>query len=247
MSISALSGGVPTVPTPDPTEGVGKSELDQQDFMTLFITQLQYQDPMEPMDSYEMASQMAQFSNMEATMQMSANMERLLDYQTSQNNLQLLSLLDKEVQAIGNSIAVSEGETGRGVFNLVEASESVTIEIYNENNRLVRQIEMGSMQVGEFELDWDGMNSGGDQVADGLYSYVVDARNQYSEPVEVDYRMVGRVTGVQFDSGTAVVTLDDHVAISVSEVVQVLESSTEEQVPVEESTDDESSIDWPPG
>ncbi len=229
MSITGVASGIPSVDVPDfSQEGVGKSELDRSDFMTLFITQLQYQDPMEPMDSYEMASQMAQFSNMEATMKMSDNIERLLDYQTSQNNLQLLTLLDKEVQAIGNSIGVSDGQTGRGVFTMVEASDDVTVEIYDDRNRLVRQIHMGAMEVGEFELAWDGENSGGDLVDDGLYSYVVDARNQYNEIVEVDYRMVGKVTGVQFDTGTAVITLDNHVAVKVSEVLQVMDAPVED-------------------
>lgn len=238
MSISAVSSGIPSVEAPDPNQGVGNSELDRQDFMTLFITQLQYQDPMKPMDSYEMASQMAQFSNMEATMKMSANMERLLDYQTSQNNLQLLTLLDKDVMALGNSIGVNDGETGRGIFTLVEASDAVTVEIYDDRDRLVRQIDLGAMEVGEFELTWDGKDSRGNAVANGLYSYVVDARNQYNDVVEVDYRMQGRVTGVEFDSGTAMVTLDNHVGVKVGDIVQVLDGSTGNE-PVEEETSPE--------
>ncbi|PKN22056.1 MAG: flagellar biosynthesis protein FlgD [Deltaproteobacteria bacterium HGW-Deltaproteobacteria-3] len=62
-----------TLPLQDTTtlSTVGKSTLDRSDFMTLFITQMQHQDPLEPMDSTDMASQLAQFSNMEATMKMS--------------------------------------------------------------------------------------------------------------------------------------------------------------------------------
>jgi len=79
-----------TLPIQDTTSlsTVGKSSLDRDDFMTLFITQMQHQDPLEPMDSTDMASQLAQFSNMEATMKMSDNLEKLLGYQVSQNNLQ---------------------------------------------------------------------------------------------------------------------------------------------------------------
>ena len=95
---------------------VGNKELDRSDFMTLFITQMKYQDPMKPMDSYEMASQLAQFSNMEATMKMSDNMEKLLGYQTSQNNLQLMTLIDKDVQIYGNKIGVSEGQVATTEF-----------------------------------------------------------------------------------------------------------------------------------
>ncbi|MCK5405645.1 MAG: flagellar hook assembly protein FlgD, partial [Desulfobulbaceae bacterium] len=110
MAVISAASGIPMAAEPE-LKTVGKQELDRTDFLTMFITQLQYQDPMKPMDSYEMASQLAQFSNMEATMKMSDNMEKLLDYQTSQNNLELLSLLDKEVQGNGNMMGVNNGET----------------------------------------------------------------------------------------------------------------------------------------
>ena len=60
--------------------GISKAsgELGRDDFLNLLVTQLQYQDPMEPMDSYEMGSQLAQFSTMEATMKMAENMEKSL-------------------------------------------------------------------------------------------------------------------------------------------------------------------------
>ena len=102
MTVTGISAATQT----ELPKGVGSADLDRTDFMTLFITQMQYQDPMKPMDSYEMASQLAQFSNMEATMKMSDNMEELLAYQTSQNNLQLLTLLDKNVETQTNQVAV---------------------------------------------------------------------------------------------------------------------------------------------
>ncbi|MCK5227695.1 MAG: flagellar hook assembly protein FlgD, partial [Desulfobulbaceae bacterium] len=123
MAVISAASGIPMAAEPE-LKTVGKQELDRTDFLTMFITQLQYQDPMKPMDSYEMASQLAQFSNMEATMKMSDNMEKLLDYQTSQNNLELLSLLDKEVQGNGNMMGVNNGETTWTEFMLTEAAET---------------------------------------------------------------------------------------------------------------------------
>ncbi|MBU4033262.1 MAG: hypothetical protein KKG34_00565, partial [Proteobacteria bacterium] len=106
--MATTASTISALPTQDTTtvNTVGKSTLDRNDFMTLFITQMQHQDPLEPMDSTDMASQLAQFSNMEATMKMSDNLEKLLGYQVSQNNLQLLTLIGKEVQAYGNTIGV---------------------------------------------------------------------------------------------------------------------------------------------
>ena len=222
MDLSQASG-LPMLEDSNPLKAVGKQQLDRDDFMTLFITQLQYQDPMKPMDSYEMASQLAQFSNMEATMRMSDNMEKLLDFQTSQNNLQLLTLLDKEVQTFGNEIAVNEGVAGSGEFTLVEPAATCQVEVYDAAGNFVRQIDLGYMKVGTYDLAWDGENSGGEQVDDGLYGYKVKAMNELGVEVEVETRTTGKVTGVRFDSGRAELTLDNYVAIDVAQVVQVVE------------------------
>src|SRR3989338_10850788 len=126
-----------TLPTQDATavKTVGKKTLDRNDFMTLFITQMQHQDPLEPMDSTDMASQLAQFSNMEATMKMSDNLEKLLGYQVSQNNLQLLTLIGQEVQGAGNTMGVVEGKVSTTQYTLADAADSCRIEIYDSAGR----------------------------------------------------------------------------------------------------------------
>ncbi len=221
MSVEATTTGLLTQPATE-MQTVGKSTLDRQDFMTLFITQLQYQDPTKPLDSTEMASQLAQFSSMEATMQMSSNMKKLLDYQTSQNNLQLLTLLDKNVQATGNSLGVAAGEAGKGEFSLATPAEQATLYVYDAKGGLVRSMDLGALKVGTYDMNWDGRNSGGQVVADGLYSYEVKALDASGTSADIQYKMTGKVTGVQFDSGKAMLTLDNQVSITTADVLQVM-------------------------
>lgn len=221
MAVSTVSNTLPMVQEESLFEPVGKSELDRQDFMTLFITQLQYQDPMKPMDSYEMASQLAQFSNMEATMKMADNMEELLEYQTSQNNLQLLTLLDKDVRITGNEIGVNGEEQGTGEFTLLNDADTCVVEIYDAAQRLIRTINLESMPAGTYTLEWDGQDMRGEDVADGAYAYVVNAYDIAGQGIEVDYQTVGKVTGLDFDSGSAMLVLDNYVSTGVGAVVGV--------------------------
>lgn len=239
MAVSNISS-IPTAQSANLFEPVGNDTLDRNDFMTLFITQLQYQDPLEPMDSYEMASQLAQFSNMEATMKMSDNMERLLEYQTSQNNLQLLTLIGKDVQAFGNEVAVVDGMASATEFTLTDAADTCVVEIYDAAGHLVKTINMGYQPAGPIELAWDGTTEQikpppeGEQgeeegeaeiqyaqAADGAYSYLVGALNANGQQIEVEYRTSGRVTGLEFDSGQAILTVDDHISLSVSDILTV--------------------------
>ncbi len=218
MSISSVTDSTILA---QPDNAVGNKELGRSDFMTLFITQLQYQDPMKPMDSYEMASQLAQFSNMEATMKMSGSMDKMLEYQTSQNNLQVLSLLDSEVQVEGNMMGVKSGEVSTNQFAISEQTESVAVEIYDSANRMVWQQDMGSLSADVYELAWDGNNSAGEEVADGAYRYVVKAYGFNGELVDVGYTSTGTVTGIQFKDGAAMLTLDDYIETSVGEILKV--------------------------
>ena len=204
-----------------PENAVGKASLEKSDFMTLFITQLQYQDPMKPMDSYEMASQLAQFSNMEATLKMSDNMEKLLEYQTSQNNLQLLSLLDSEIQVAGNSIGVVEGQTTPTEFVLDGNAESVIIEIFDSADHVVWQGNYGGLGSGPHEIDWDGLDMAGNQVSDGPYYYSVKALDGTGGALGVDYRTTGTVTGINFDGGIVRMIVDGYIEASVADIVKV--------------------------
>lgn len=200
---------------------VGKKTLDRSDFMTLFITQMQHQDPLEPMDSTDMASQLAQFSNMEATMKMSDNLEKLLGYQVSQNNLQLLTLIGKEVQGAGNTMGVVEGKVSTTQYTLADAADSCRIEIYDSAGRMADTVELGYAASGLHDLTWDATTPSGTVVDDGQYTYNVVAINALGQKVDVDYRSTGRVTGVNFDGGKAQVTVDKSVTMNVADILVV--------------------------
>lgn len=225
MSINGATSGITGYPMLDEEslyKPVGKSEMDQHDFMNLFITQLQYQDPMKPMDTNEMASQLAQFSNMDATLKMSQSMEKLLDYQTSQNNLQLLTLLDKDVQIVGNTLGVSEGEPGQGEFILPQDADTCVVEIYDAGGHLIKILDMGPAMAGNYDLEWDGTDMRGDQVEDGAYTYWVKGYDTAGQQLEVNYSVMGNVTGINFENGSAMLTMDEYVNADVGSVVKVL-------------------------
>ncbi len=220
-SVSNISSGIPMYEDANPLKAVGKQELDRQDFMTLFITQMQHQDPLSPMESYEMASQLAQFSTMEANLKVADKMGELLDYQKSQNNLQLLSLINKDVQTFGNEVGVAGGESSPINFVMTEAAASATLYIYAPNGSLIKTMDLGYQNAGEQQVSWDGTNNNGDTVADGLYSYSIDALSAEGRPIETEYRSTGRVTGLEFNSGKATLTVDGYLKRSVGDVLSV--------------------------
>ena len=221
--MTTTASATSTQPTQDgvAVKTVGSKNLDRSDFMTLFITQMQHQDPLEPMDSTEMASQLAQFSNMEATMKMSDNMEKLLEYQTSQNNLQLLTLIGKEVQGSGNTMGVVEGKVSTTQYTLADAADICRVEVYDSAGRMADTVNLGYVASGIHDFSWDAKTPSGTVVPDGQYTYSVKAVNAMGQEVAVDYRTTGRVTGVNFSGGKAQVSVDKSIVMNVGDILVV--------------------------
>ena len=81
-----------------PTKQTGNSELGKDAFLKLLITQLQHQDPTNPMDDREFISQMAQFSSLEQMQNMTKAMESLLASQQQTQLMNYSTFIGKEVK-----------------------------------------------------------------------------------------------------------------------------------------------------
>lgn len=220
MSIASVAAASDSASI-QPKGAVGKKALGKEDFMKLFITELQYQDPSKPMDSNEMASQLAQFSSMEATMKMSDNMEKLVASQNSTNNMQVLTMLNTEVITAGNTVAVSGGKVSASGFTLKVPAGNARIEVRDAAEKLVFQQDKGAINAGTYAVGWDGKDLLGKAVPDGAYHYAISGSQPDGTDLEVSYQTKAAVTGVNFVGGSAQLTLDKYINVAMSEVTSV--------------------------
>ena len=95
-----------TVPVTDGSE----RQLGKDAFLTLLLTQLQNQDPFNPMEDTEMTAQLAQYSQLEQLANLNTNVETMSGYMQAQNQFQTLSLIGKDVKAQSNLISVTDGK-----------------------------------------------------------------------------------------------------------------------------------------
>lgn len=70
MSISSVMNAAAVNNTSEQSNKTGYSDLGQADFLRLLTTQLQTQDPTDPVDNKEMLAQMAQFSSVQGITEM---------------------------------------------------------------------------------------------------------------------------------------------------------------------------------
>jgi flagellar basal-body rod modification protein FlgD len=197
------------------------------DFLQLLMIQLQYQDPMSPMDSQEFAAQLAEFSQLEQITQMNQNltasMQTNLVLAQSVNNTMAASMIGKDVVAYGNEVELADGQDTEIHYELDGSAQTVTIEIKNENGATVRTIEAGPQGSGEQQVTWDGTDDDGNDLPDGIYTYTVSAETASGTAVNSTTYTFGTVTGVSYTDGMAEFLVGS-ITVSLSDIYQILES-----------------------
>ena len=206
----------------------GSSTLGKEDFLQLLVTQLQYQDPLNPMENTEFTSQLAQFSSLEEMYNMNENLQNLLLYQASINNSQAVNFIGKDVSAVGNEIAINSGVPEDIYYDLAEDATEVNISIRDSNGELVRTITIQSQDSGEQVVEWDGEDNDGNELPDGTYSCTITALDEDGATISVSPYIKGTVTGVTFQDGIVYLMLGDRM-LTLSEVIEIEQTTVDEE------------------
>ena len=199
MSISSVTSTATT--NSQGTTGAKKNALTQDDFLKLFTTQLKYQNPLEPMDNFQMATQLAQFNSVDALTRMNETMTQLAANQNSMNNLQMAGLIGKKVKTQGNRLAIQQGAVGEGMYQLAKPGK-VAVQIFSAQGGLVRLIDAGAKDATLQKVEWDGKNQAGATLPDGVYTFKVLAVDAQGQSVSVATHQIGTVNGVSLENGS---------------------------------------------
>jgi flagellar basal-body rod modification protein FlgD len=190
-----LSGGVIDTPktvatnsvaTTSTTTATDSVQADQDKFMKLLVTQLQNQDPLNPMDNAAMTSQLAQLSTVTGINKVNATLESLRTDQATAQSMSALNLIGKGILVEGKGIELSSAKDADGVstsssvfgIDLASAAASVTINIQDKTGKTVRTMSMTNADVGTYPITWDGLMDDKKTTApDGSYTFTVTATN----------------------------------------------------------------------
>lgn len=172
----------------------------QETFLKLLVTQLQNQDPLNPLEGTEFTAQLAQFSSLEKLNAINDNIEHLNLYQSSINNSQAASFIGKKITAFGNTVCLNQDLQSEIKFNLENEAKAVFINIYNSNDKLVKTIETDGA-AGINKVLWDGTDNNNSKMAGGIYTFDVQAVDSGDFPVGTSTFVNGKVSGVKFTNG----------------------------------------------
>lgn len=192
----------------------------QNQFMTLLVTQMQNQDPLNPMDNSQMTSQLAQLSTVSGIDTMNTTLQSLISsYQQSQT-LQATSMIGHGVLTAGNALALSNGSAPFGI-NMATAAGDVSVAIQNSSGQTIDTLDLGQQPAGVVPLAWDGKTSTGATAPDGNYTFSVTSTTGGKSTDSASPLTYGTVQSVSSGSAGVNLNLANGSTIGLSNVVQI--------------------------
>lgn len=204
---------------------VGNNSLDKDAFFKLMLTQMKNQDPTNPMQSHEMAAQLAQFSSLEQLNNIGKGIEGLSTATASQGSFGALSFIGKVVSGDASKVSRAAGDTEHGFgFQLGADAQKVKISVKDSTGKVVRELEPGALKKGQNTVKWNGLTTEGIPARPGEYKFAIEATGSGGEKVYAKSAFEGRISGVDFTAQGPMVIVNGQ-SIKLSEVKKIEDPS----------------------
>lgn len=195
------------------------SDYDQ--FLKLLTTQLTNQDPTAPLDTNQITQQVAQLSQVQQSINTNTKLDELIAIYNSAQGSSAVSYIGKQVDATGNQIDLKKGGAAL-VYDLPKGASSATVTIKDSTGKTIFS-GPGTTNAGRNQVLWQGVNTSGVKVPDGVYSFSVDAKDSKSKSVGVTTYTTGVVSAVETQNGVNSLLLGK-ISVPLNSVKSVYES-----------------------
>ncbi len=156
------------------TKATSTTEDMENRFLTLLMTQVRNQDPLNPMDNAQVTTQLAQLNTVNGIERLNETLGQLLSGYNETQGMQAAGIIGKNVMVAGNQLPLVGSRAYGG--GLVEAAaDKVTLTVKNAAGKTVQVQDLGAKEAGNFLFSWDGKDVDGNQLADGNYTFSVEA------------------------------------------------------------------------
>ena len=222
IDYTSLTSSSSTSTTTTTTTSSDNTSLSQTDFLTLLTTQLEYQDPTNPVDNAEMINQMTSYAMLEQDVTQNENLETIINQLEAISALSTSGYIGEDVMADGGILTVEDGETNSITIELEEDAATVGLNIYDSDGNIVDTLYLSDVEAGETEISGEEILNQAGIEDDGTYTVLSFAYDENEDSLEIYTKSVGTITAVeQDDSGNTTLTLDDGREVDLTEVTFV--------------------------
>lgn len=189
------------------SESLANLSNNLDNFLTILTTQLQFQDPLSPLDTHEFTNQLVLFTSVEQQVQQNKNLENLVTLQKNSVALGSVSYIGQVIEANGSATNL-EDSIAKTTYFLPKNALTARLTITDSSGDVVLNRDIPS-DAGVHTFIWDGKNTQGIQQPDGPYQFTITAKDNQDQLIKHSQTVFGTVTGVQFDSGNAILLMGD--------------------------------------
>lgn len=190
-----------------------KIQQDMNQFLKLLVTQLQHQDPLQPMDANQFTQQLVQFASVEQQITQNSNLEKLVSMQKGALTGSAINYIGTMVEVAGSTMTLQGGAAATS-YTLPEKAAQATVKVTDMNGKTILTSD-GETASGTHTFVWNGRNDAGAVLPDGSYKIEVSAKRLDGTNIDVTTHVLGLVSGVVSDGDEPMLVIgDEQVALS---------------------------------
>ncbi|MGT2435519.1 flagellar hook assembly protein FlgD [Bradyrhizobium betae] len=220
MTVSATSSAsTATTTTTSSSSTSSNSTLTSSDFLSLLVSELQNQNPLDATSTTDLVNQLTSYANFTSQQSINTNLNSLASSFSSLVTLNSVNYIGHTVEAKTDTSTLSNGSATFG-YSLSSAASDVSISVKDSSGNTV-WTGTGTGNAGSNSFTWDGKDSSGNQLSDGgQYTISVTATNSSGNSVLNYTTVTGTVTGIDTSTSTPSLTVNG-VSVSAANIIGV--------------------------
>src|SRR5215469_5139755 len=163
------------------------------EFLQLLTTQLQNQNPLDPLDTNQFTQQLVEFASVEQEINMNTNLQTLVTLQQTAQSTEALKFVGQTVTVSGATAPLTNSQA-QWTFNPTSPA-SATFTITDSSGQTVFS-QSGTVQPGSQQFNWNGLDNTGHQLPDGNYTLTIAANGANGQAVAIPTTITGVVSSV---------------------------------------------------
>ena len=193
-----------------------------QTFLTLLTTQLQNQNPLDPLDTNQFTQQLVQFASVEQEINMNTQLQTLVSLQQTAQDTQALAFVGQTVTINSDTTSLASGGQAQWTYNPTSPA-TATFTVSDSTGKTVFT-QTGTVQPGSQQFNWNGVGTDGQQNPPGNYTLKITATDTSGKSIAVPTTVTGVVNSVDLTKNPPLLNVNGQ-NFAVNQIVNVAQSS----------------------
>jgi flagellar basal-body rod modification protein FlgD len=177
-----------------------------QSFLTLLTTQLQNQNPLDPLDTNQFTSQLVQFASVEQELKTNDQLTTLVSLQQTAQSTQALGFVGKTAVVNGNTAALTNSSATWDLS--IPANSNLNISITSSTGQTVFTGSYAANAGNSQPFTWNGLGNDGTQYPDGQYKLTATAADSAGNNVAIATQIQGVVSSVDLTQSPPLLSIN---------------------------------------